>query len=165
MTSLSLRLGLLFAALASALALGAALTAQYAFGYKPCELCLWQRYPYAAVTLLAGGAFLAAREPRVQRLTLLVSALLFFLDAAIAAYHTGVEQGWLGALTTCAKLPGAAGASLDELRASLLNAPLVSCSQPSFVWLGLSMAAWNILAALALGSTVLYLWKRTEPKR
>ena len=51
---------------------------------------------------------------------------------------------------------------LEELRAEIMNAPLVSCSQAMVYILGLSMAAWNMIAALiaSTGTTILLLINR-----
>ena len=47
------------------------------------------------------------------------------------------------------------------MRRQLMNAPLVACDQPMLQVLGLSMAAWNALAATALAMlTFLALGKR-----
>ncbi|MBY0408402.1 MAG: disulfide bond formation protein B [Rickettsiales bacterium] len=44
----------------------------------------------------------------------------------------------------------------------MLNAELVSCDQPRAHFLGLSMAAWNALAALGCGVFTLALLQRVR---
>ena len=144
------------AALWSLAALGGALLSQYGFGFRPCDLCLMQRYPYAVIAVLGvAGTLLARRFPRLLLPLCLLLAALFMLDAGIAGYHVGVEQGWIDGPSACSG--GAAVATIDELRAQIFGAALVSCKDASFVFLGLSMAAWNMLYALAGAGFLTYM--------
>ncbi len=133
---------------AAAAVLGAALFFQYVLGYNPCELCYWQRGPYYAALALFLPPLLFGR--RAIAPVLAVAALLFFTDAAIAGYHVGVEQGWWAGPATCSAngLPSDPAAALDQI----LAAPVVRCSEVQWAFLGLSMAGWNMLIALALGA-------------
>lgn len=135
---------LLAAALFSAAALSAAFIAQYGFGLYPCHLCLLQRYPYAAIIALA----LVARflPPHQQRYVAMLCAGLFAIDAGIAFYHTGVEEGWFPGPSGCTN-NAPAGQTLEDMRRALMDAPLVSCDQPMAYIFGLSLAAWNAVAA------------------
>src|SRR5688572_30686574 len=82
-----------FVLAASAIILGAALLSQYWGGLAPCELCLLQRWPWAAaitislVTVLVGGR---AALPWVA----LLLGLVFAASVVFAFYHLGVEQKW-----------------------------------------------------------------------
>lgn len=137
----------LVVALLSAATLGAAFVAQYGFGLAPCELCLWQRWPYAA-SIVFGGAALAL--PRWRAGLLGLAALSFLVGAGIAVFHVGVEEKWWQGLTSCGG--GPTPNSIEALRAQLMTAPVVRCDEAAFRFLGLSMAGWNVLwgAALAL---------------
>lgn len=144
--------------------LAGALLSQYGFGLSPCHLCILQRIPYAVVMALAAVA-LAARCPKVLKAVIVLSLLAFFADAALALFHTGVELKWwqdkswwstaehLLGLESCSG--GAPSGSIEELRAKLLAAPIARCDEPQFIFLGLSMAAWNGLYALfAMAATL-----------
>jgi len=143
----------LLVALAAAAILGAAYIAEYGFGLEPCRLCLWQRYPYmAAVGLGLTGALLAAR-PRVRRGLLALAALAFVVAAGLAGFHVGVEQGWWPGLPGCSAPAIRQGMSVAELRAVLeAHTQVVPCDEPAWTFLGLSLAAYNLLAALALAA-------------
>lgn len=129
----------------SALAIGMALIGQYVFGLHPCELCVYQRIPYAII-IIVGSAGYFIKSPKLQYILVIFCALLFLSDAIIAIYHTGVEMGIFPAPTACSS-DGKTGQTLEEMRAAIFNAPLVTCSQAMFYFLGLSMAAWNAIAA------------------
>ncbi len=151
------------AALLAAGALGGALLSQYGFGYRPCDLCVLQRYPYAAIAVIGVASYLlAARRPRLARALRGLIIALFVLEAALAAYHVGVEQGWIAGPSACSG--GTTATSLEALRAQLLSAPLVSCRDVRFSFLGLSMAAWNILYALASGAALTYVMRKQTPR-
>ncbi|MFL1875807.1 disulfide bond formation protein B, partial [Hansschlegelia beijingensis] len=66
-------------AAAAALTVGAALVFQHGFGYVPCMLCLWQRWPYyvGAPLALAAGLLGLAGATAAMRLLLAATALLF----------------------------------------------------------------------------------------
>lgn len=144
-----------FAFIVSVAALGLAFVSQFLFGSYPCELCIYQRIPYALIaTLSALGMVHACKHKPVSgekkycpyRFGLLaVLALLFFVEAALGWYHVSVEAGLLG--SSCATQTGG-GETLDELRAMIENAPIVSCSDVGADFLGVSMALWNALAAI-----------------
>ena len=152
------------AALCAAGMLATALGFQYAGGLAPCELCHWQRIPYAAIVVLAaGGALLRGRLGRGAAIALAAAcAALFFADAAIAGFHVGVERGWWAGAGGCAAAATPTG-DLDALRDAVFAAPAVFCDEVAWSFAGLSMAAWNGLAALAFGGAsvvVLTGWRR-----
>lgn len=136
----------------SIIPLGGALISQYGFGLNPCEMCIFQRIPYALIALLG---FLALLKPTLCRLLLKIGIILWVIDAALAAYHTAIEQGWVESVTGCTA--GNAGdGSIEALRAAILNSPLVSCADVAFYFMGLSMASWNIITTLTLAALGYY---------
>jgi len=155
MSQLPLRLaGLLSAGLAAA-TLGMAFIAQYGFGLAPCQLCLWQRWPYAAAILLGLAAW---QNAKFRPWLLGATALAFLATSGIGAFHTGVEYGWWKGLESCGG--GATAQSIEALRAQIMAAPIVRCDDVAFRFLGLSMAAWNALWGLALALLTLSFARR-----
>lgn len=136
---------------AAVLALAGAFAMQYLAGMDPCVLCIWQRYPYGGVILLAG---LALFLPGQARWLLFAAGLAFLIDAGIAGFHVGVEQHWWEGTSSCGAA-GAAPASLADLKAQLSAGPVARCDEPQGGFLGLSIAAWNIVFALALAIVTL----------
>lgn len=142
------RVSLLACAFLAVAALAAALVSQYVFGLHPCQLCLYQRWPYVAIAAVAVLACLCLRTARAVRATLVLIAALFLLDAGIASYHAGVEWGYFEGLEECSAGELPLGATLEEVRRQLMEAPVVSCKDVMFRVLGISMAGWNALYAL-----------------
>jgi disulfide bond formation protein DsbB len=143
---------------ASAAVVGAAWASQLLGGLQPCELCLYQRWPYYAVIAAALTALVAGRRDTTAAL-LALAALLFLAGAALAFYHVGVEQHWFAGPTACTGL-GDAG-SMEEFRRRLLAQQPVQCDQPQWALFGVSLAGWNVLASLAL--MLFCLWALRRP--
>ncbi|MBX3453225.1 disulfide bond formation protein B [Ferrovibrio sp.] len=145
MSGFPLRLAGLLSAGLAAITLGAAFVAQYGFGLAPCQLCLWQRWPYAAAILLGLAAW---RNQALRPWLLALTGLAFLATSGIGGFHTGVEYGWWKGLESCGG--GSTAQSLEALRAQIMAAPIVRCDEVAFRFLGLSMAAWNAIWGLAL---------------
>ena len=129
-----------------------ALGSQHLGGLNPCEMCLWQRWPHLAATILAA---LSLAVPRLARPLAMLAALAIALSGAIGLFHAGVEQGWWEGLTTCSTV--ATGATPEELLKSILATPLIRCDQIAWSFLGLSLAAWNALISLTAAGAIAWL--------
>lgn len=136
----------LFAGLAATLILAAAFGFQLA-GYHPCEMCWWQRYPYMAIIAVAIVAKVAPKIP--HKTVLLLLALLFAVDAGLAGFHAGVEQGWWEGITTCTASINSS-ASIEDALAAIDNAPLIRCDEIAWSLFGVSMAGYNFILAMAM---------------
>ncbi len=145
----------LFALLLSGGLLIGAWISQYGFGYQPCTLCYWQRHVHKAVVVVAVLALIMARMglPLHRALTLLL-VLLLIGSAGLGFYHAGVEFKWWEGPKTCSgggtALPDFSGDDPFSKLDSKIMPP--SCSDAVWVFLGLSMAAWNAL--LSFGGAV-----------
>ena len=141
--------------LASALALGGALISQFAFGLHPCHLCLYQRWPYSlAILFLTPFFYTKVPQQRVKYIFLILAAL-FLVNVGVAGYHAGVEKKWWPGPTDCTSDDNPQ--SIEALTQAIMSAPTVRCDEPAFVFLGLSMAGWNML--YSLGLTGLAIWR------
>ena len=162
---LCLRWWLLVAAFSSALMLAIAHGFE-TFGHMPpCHLCLQEREVYWVALTVAALAFAASLTPlgdRVRRPASALLALIFLFGAGLAGYHAGVEWHWWPGPETCT--PVAGGVSKANLMALLHggHTDIVDCSKPAWVFLGLSMAGWNVICSLklAIWSGVSTAWRR-----
>jgi disulfide bond formation protein DsbB len=136
---------------ASAAIVGAALLSQYVGGLVPCELCLYQRWPYYAAIVATAIALLSGGDG-AMRGVIMLCALLFAASTALAFYHVGVEQHWFAGPTACTgSITGAT--SIEALKAQLLARQPVSCDTPAWRLFGVSMAGWNVLASVLIAAT------------
>jgi disulfide bond formation protein DsbB len=152
-----LRLVSLAVAAVPAAMLGFAYYVEYVEGLLPCILCLYQRPPHyiAAVAGVLALAFVSG--PRgVSRALLGIAAIALLIGAGIGGFHAGVEwKLWLGPAECGGKiapLVNDVGALIQGMR----DTKVVQCNEPSWLFLGLSMAAWNAIVSLSLA--VLALW-------
>jgi disulfide bond formation protein DsbB len=150
----SRRTGYLLGFLACVGLLAYALYAQFAQGYEPCPLCIFQRIGVAAI----GVAFLVAalHAPAGRGAALFYGGLIGIAALAtvgVAARHLYIQ--WLpdGAVPAC-------GASLDYLYKVFPVVDVIrkvltgsgECHKVTWTLLGLSMPGWVALAAAALGA-------------
>jgi disulfide bond formation protein DsbB len=141
---------LLLLLIASAVfALGSAYISQYVFGLQPCPLCFWQRKPFFAIIIVAVLFLIIPMLKKYQKLAIQIAVLLLIINSAIAFYHAGVEQKWFKGLDSCATTSINSN-SLEDLKLALEKNKAVRCDQPQFIFLGLSMAAWNVIYCLGL---------------
>lgn len=130
----------------SATLLAAALFFQ-SIGYAPCELCLLQRWPHVAALLI--GMLIWATGFRTA--LGLLGLLAVTATAVLGLYHMGVEYRWWQGPTECSGgVADIARLSTRDLMAQLQAAPVVRCDEVSWRFLGLSMAAWNMLCSAGL---------------
>src|SRR5712692_1537075 len=123
--------------IASAAIVGSALLFQYVGGLEPCELCLYQRWPYyAAVAILAIA--LLSRSAAVMRAIVALCAVLFLAGTALAFYHVGVEYHWFAGPTACTG-SSLGATSIEELKAQLLARQPVNCDEPAWRLFGVSL--------------------------
>ena len=157
----------LCALLASAGMLATAHAFQTFGGYAPCTLCLRQREVYWVAAGIAAAFMIIVRlpgGPRWREASCWLLGLVFLVGAGVAAYHAGAEWKFWPGPTTCASSGGAVSA--DSIAAMLDGARIrpPACDEAAWVFGGLSMAGWNVLASLALAglSVVAALRERTK---
>lgn len=143
------RYGLLtgFVALAVLLAV---LISQYGFGMHPCTLCLWQRWPYAALLVLGFGLHYCTCKRRSLYIATILIFTAWVVSFALGFYHVGVEQHWWEFGGACSGTIYEAGVSADDLLARIKNAAVTRCDQSANFLFDISMAEWNALLSFAM---------------
>ncbi len=137
----------------SALAvLGTAYVFEFALGYEPCTLCLYQRLPWFLAIGIGSLAIVFRARPIFIVLSIL-AALVVLSNVPIAGYHVGVEQGWWEGPSGCS---GGMTLSADLSQTlAQLNTPAPRCDAPAWTLFGISMAGYNLLLALCVGGIAL----------
>jgi disulfide bond formation protein DsbB len=142
--------------------LGAALFMQHVVGVQPCALCVYQRWPYVITGGLALLTLAFGRRRPVRAGLLGLIGLVLLGDTCLAVFHVGVEYHWWVGLSGCSVEPAA---TLDELRARLLDGPVVPCDEVSWSLFGVSLAGYNVVVTLALAAFALLAARRAlQPK-
>jgi len=130
-------------------ALSTAYFVEYVLGIEPCELCLYQRIPYAAVGLFSLFVIVGKPGSFTQQVALLGCGIAFLVGASLAFYHFGVEEKWWSAACGGAQ---SMDMSLDDLKASIMAEPLKPCDSRDWVMFGLSITVYNTVASLFLAA-------------
>ncbi len=154
LTALQLAAGVAIGAVVIILA---ALGFEHIGGYAPCPLCLEQRTPYyfGIIAAIASAVVLAASPSKLRMLAaaLLAAATLGFVyNAGLGAYHAGVEWGFWAGPATCAGDLQPLATSAGGLLAAIEQDTVIRCDEPSWRFLGLSFAGYNVLISLALAA-------------
>lgn len=129
-------------------------------GYKPCALCLQQRWgyyfslPVLAIMLIRLSAGVA--DIHVVRWGFVVVALAMLLNAVLGVYHSGVEWGWFEGPDACSGGAGLSGGLPD-----LSKPAVISCTDAQWRMFGLSFAGWNVVVSLVLVALALLGARRT----
>lgn len=140
----------------AALALISAWIMQYGFGLYPCNLCIYQRYPYGLIVILCG--LLAWRGWLAPALA--AALILLLIEAGVAYYHWGVELGLIPLPQACLGVDLAD--DFEAFKASIL-ADKPRCDEVAFSLFGLSIAAMNALfASLLAGLTGVVLRRQIQ---
>ena len=126
-----------------------ALVSEYVYGYKPCTLCIQQRYPHALIVVLCLIIF--AFKKKISTIYA-VNILLIGISIILASYHVGVENSIFVGPESCSSYE--LSKNLDKTPKELLNEilakPTISCNTFSWSFLNLSMASWNLIFSLLL---------------
>ena len=143
----------LLAFLSSALMLAIAHAFQSFGGLAPCHLCLKQSEVYWAAGTISLIVFILRRTPLWTSLRTPANLLLgaiFLYGAGLATYHAGAEWKWWPGPSSCSGVGFAGAADLEVMLKGTAKIKAPACDQAPWVFLGLSMAGWNVLISLKL---------------
>ena len=141
------RIAMMLGGVSLALITGA-LIFEYGWGFKPCDLCMWERWPHYLAILVGLGAGTAVwRGHLSSRLGPFLALLALGLVAAsglISVYHAGVEWHWWAGPAGCTgNAFHYSGGALD------LNSGGPLCDVAAWRLFGISLAGYNALISLA----------------
>jgi len=142
----------------SVLALGSAYIAEYAFGFKACKLCIYQRVPYFILIVISVTGW-TINKPHLSKILNYICGIILFVGFLIALYHVGVEHGIIN--EPCSVTDAAS--NLNALKNLILN-HTVSCKDIPFKILGLSMAEINAILSLILTILIFHNTRSTHTK-
>jgi disulfide bond formation protein DsbB len=144
---------------AIAIAIGGAATIlgawffQYVLGYKPCPLCLDERYVYyfgipLALLVVLGESAGASRKVLLLALFAIAAGMIW--NAGLSAFHAGVEWKWWPGPRDCSGPLESLGAG--NLLRDLQSINLARCDDAAWRFLGISLAGYDSLISLTLAA-------------
>ena len=129
-------------------------------GVTPCKLCIYQRFPYFIIILLA-ISFLLIKNKNFKKISFLFYILIFTSSLIMSIHHFGVENSFWNALTNC-ESDFKTLSNSNDLKEYLLNKDYVSCSDVSFKFLGISLAGYNTIISFILVVLSLIAFKKLK---
>ena len=139
----------------SILSLSIAYFIQYVLGHKPCNLCIIERIPYIAATILISLIFILNKYQKIISSLILI---FFILGAVVSFYHFGIEQGFFSESLVC-DLGNSRPLNKEDLINQLKKTEIVSCKDVTFRFLGLSLATINTVISLILSGIMIKIIK------
>lgn len=133
-------------AIASISPLAIAYVLEKLFSHPPCELCIYQRFVFFTTMVLALIAmFNRSRKAKFYSLIVIVITLL--TGVGISFYHVGVENKIFE--SSCSSNLSSSK-SIKDLLKTIESNPVVTCDQPTVNFLGVTLAAWNLIYQMLL---------------
>ena len=139
----------------SILSLSIAYFIQYVLGHKPCNLCIIERVPYIAATILISLIFILNKYQKIISSLILI---FFIFGAVVSFYHFRIEQGFFSESLVC-DLGNSRPLNKEELLNQLKKTEIVSCKDVTFRFLGLSLATINTVISLILSGIMIKIIK------
>ncbi|MBD1137799.1 disulfide bond formation protein B [Pelagibacterales bacterium SAG-MED43] len=138
----------------SIIILTSAFVIEYGFGFRPCNLCIIERIPYAIAIVILFLNYIF-KENQVFFSILLI--LVFSFSVLISVYHFSIEQGFIDESAIC-KSENLNLITKEDILKSLKEFR-INCKDVAFKIFGFSLTTYNIFISILmfLLSTKVYL--------
>ena len=117
-----------------------ALYYEYIENYPPCELCIYQRFPYYLIIVTTLFFFVFKKNFNIVS-SLIILAV--FISLLLSVTHAGVELGWWQIKSSCSNNIKDFN-DIEKLRSFLEDVPITKCDQIIWSYKGISMAGYNV---------------------
>ena len=129
-----------------------AIASEIFLGLEPCQLCIYQRWGFVGAGVFALLGLIAHKKKKAVITFSMLSGLSFLTNAAIAFYHTGVEQKWWASAFEACAVPASFSGNDQNWLDNIMSAPSAPCDV--IPWqdplIGLSMANYNVILCVAM---------------
>ena len=121
-----------------------ALYYEYIENYPPCELCIYQRFPYYLIIVTTLFFFVFKKNFNIVS-SLIILAV--FISLLLSVTHAGVELGWWQIKSSCSNNIRDFN-DIEKLRSFLEDVPITKCDQIIWSYKGISMAGYNVIFSI-----------------
>lgn len=121
-----------------------ALYYQYIENYPPCELCIYQRFPYYSIIAMSLLFFVFKKNFNIISSLIIIAVIISFL---LSIAHVGVELGFWQIKSSCSNNIKDFN-DIEELRSFLEDVPITKCDQIIWSYKGISMAGYNVIFSI-----------------
>lgn len=131
-----------------------ALGFEHLAGMKPCQMCLWQRFPHKVILGISALALIiryAGKTNRWDKLFVWLIGFSFMFSVIVAFWHVGMEHSWWkGPGKFCNAHCGDYINVTPFFEAMKSKKELAKCTDIAWSMFGISMAGYNaIISAIA----------------
>ena len=145
----------------SIIALVSAYFIEYVLGYKPCNLCLIERWPYLIATIFILTNLITNK---IEKIILIILAIIFAAATILSFYHVGIEQGFFDESLVCISNNEINSLNKEDIIKELQK-EVVSCKNVEFTFFGLSLATINAVISFVLSAITFKLFINYEKNR
>ena len=145
----------------SIIALVSAYFIEYVLGYKPCNLCLIERWPYLIATIFILTNLITNK---IEKIILIILAIIFAAATILSFYHVGIEQGFFDESLVCISNNEINSLNKEDIIKELQK-EVVSCKNVEFTFFGLSLATINTVISFLLSAITFKLFIDYEKNR
>ena len=145
----------------STIALASAYFIEYILGYKPCNLCLIERWPYLIALIFIITNLIINK---LEKIILIALAIIFAAATILSFYHVGIEQGFFDESLVCISNNEINSLNKEDIIKELQK-EVVSCKNVEFTFFGLSLATINALISFVLSAITFKLFINYEKNR
>ena len=145
----------------STIALAYAYFIVYILGYKPCNLCLIERWPYLIALIFIITNLIINK---LEKIILIALAIIFAAATILSFYHVGIEQGFFDESLVCISNDGINSLNKEDILKELQK-EVVSCKNVEFTFFGLSLATINAVISFVLSAITFKLFINYEKNR
>jgi len=145
----------------SIIALVSAYFIEYVLGYKPCNLCLIERWPYLIALIFIITNLIINK---LEKIILIALAIIFAAATILSFYHVGIEQGFFDESLVCISNDGINSLNKEDILKELQK-EVVSCKNVEFTFFGLSLATINAVISFVLSAITFKLFINYEKNR
>ena len=131
----------------SLFAITAALVAEYIFNILPCQMCLYQRYPYYFIIFFTLIFILIKKIPLIFYYW--INACALAIGLFYATWHVGIENKILPGLSGCKNVINKS-LSTNELKKQIIEQNIITCDEVTWSFLGFSAATYNAILLILL---------------
>ena len=145
----------------STIALASAYFIEYILVYKPCNLCLIERWPYLIALIFIITNLIINK---LEKIILIALAIIFAAATILSFYHVGIEQGFFDESLVCISNDGINSLNKEDILKELQK-EVVSCKNVEFTFFGLSLATINAVISFVLSAITFKLFINYEKNR
>jgi len=137
---------------------------EFVLGWKPCELCLLQRYPYFIIILISIAFILAKiKKKKISpKLAIFLIVAPILSGLLIALYHYGIENSYWRNISGCSDQLSNIDINTENLLSGLSEIK-PNCSDPIKIF-GISISGYNILSNILMILIIFVGWKKLREK-